>query len=88
MSDPITMKVSASVDFTVEQLAEAFADMDNHQQLRFIQHAVALMNTVRPGAADYQALWICNADMDQDTRNFLACLDARDGAADLARFRP
>jgi folate-dependent tRNA-U54 methylase TrmFO/GidA len=86
LGTPIT--ITASVPLTIEMVAEAFAEMDNHEQLAFFEHAVKLMNQTRPGAADYQACWIATADdMSQDLCTFFACLQ-RDTMEILRRYKP
>lgn len=80
--------ITASVPLTVELVAEAFASMDNHEQLAFFEHAVKLMNESGPGRADYQACWIATADdMSQDLCTFFACLQ-RDSIGQLRDYKP
>ena len=85
IGEPVT--ITTTVPLTVELVAEAFASMDNHEQLAFFEHAVATMNKGKAGAAEYQACWIATADdMSDDLCQFFACLQ-RDTMAELARYK-
>lgn len=82
IGEPIS--ITTTVPLTVELVAEAFASMDNHEQLAFFEHAVKTMGK----CADIQACYISTAgDMSQDLCNFIACLQ-RDSLYSLQSYKP
>lgn len=83
--------IEGKVLVSVEQLAEAFAAMDNHQMLRFLQHAVYKLNNDGKNkfvACDQFVAVVNDVDIDDDTVLALACLQRRDGYEMLKEYKP
>jgi hypothetical protein len=82
------MQRTIDVTPTVKELAEAFAEMDNHQMLLFFQHAVWTLNQIRPNCAcDQFVAVVMDADIDDKTLTALACLQ-RDTMTKLRSYKP
>lgn len=78
-----------SLTLAPEQLAEVFAEMDNHQMLIFFQHAVHTLNKHRPYAACDQFCAVVNgSDIDDDTVTALYHLQRVSSLPKLQSYKP